>query len=231
LNLDFKTFTDIDLLLGGSPCQDLSAAKPTGKGLEGSKSILFWRYVDALREVKPKYFLFENVASMKEKDRNIITRELGVQPIKIDSALVSAQRRNRLYWTNIPKVAQPLDKGILLRHILLPNASDSLSHSEAGVRYMDRKVSGGRTHWDFKHHSDSFDDKSATVVANFYKGVPYNVLTEGATIRRFDPRECEKLQTLPIDYTKGVSNTQRYKMIGNGWTVDVIAHILRGMEI
>lgn len=113
-------FTDvkIDLLIGGSPCQDLSAAKSDGKGLAGEKSGLFFEYVRILQDVKPKYFLLENVASMKKADRDEITRIMGVEPILINSALVSAQNRKRLYWTNIPGITQPEDKEILLKDIL-----------------------------------------------------------------------------------------------------------------
>ena len=90
---------------------------------------------------------------------------------------------------------------------------------------MNRQVSGGRTHWDFKHHSDTKNAKSACLTTSLAKGVPHNVLVDGATVRKFDPIEVERLQTLPVNYTGGVSNTQRYKMIGNGWTMEVIKHI------
>lgn len=107
----------IDLLIGGSPCQDLSVAKKGRQGLEGSRSSLFWEYVRIWREVKPTWFVLENVASMPKADRDIITREMGVEPILIDAALVSAQSRKRLFWTNLP-VVQPEDRGIVLRDIL-----------------------------------------------------------------------------------------------------------------
>ena len=94
---------------------------------------------------------------------------------------------------------------------------------------MDKKVKGGRNHWDFQHHSDINNKKSSAVVANFFKGVPYNVFKEWDVTRKFHPIECERLQTVPDNYTEGVSNTQRYKMIGNGWTVEVIKHILKEM--
>lgn len=231
LLIDFNQFIGkIDLLLGGSPCQSLSCANPNGKGLNGDKSILFWKYVKALNTIRPKYFLFENVASMKTSDKNIITKELGVEPILIDSALVSAQRRKRYYWTNIPGVVQPSDKNILLKDILLAEFPATLLHSATGINYMNRKTAGGRTHWDFAYHSDRKNDKSSTLVANLHKGVPFNVLIDGDKIRKFDPIEAEKLQTMPINYTEGVSNTQRYKAIGNGWTIDVIAHILMGIK-
>lgn len=95
---------------------------------------------------------------------------------------------------------------------------------------MNRKVLGGRCHWDFKHHSDILNGKSASVVANFLRGVPYNVLVQNDIIRKFSPVECERLQTVPDGYTEGVINTQRYKMLGNGWTVDVISHIFKNLK-
>lgn len=179
----------IDLLLGGSPCQGFSFA---GKQLNffDPRSKLFFDFVKALEALKPKYFLLENV-KMKKEYEDIITQHLGVKPIEINSALVSA-----------------------------------LIHSEKALEYMDRTVKDGRTHWDFMHHSDIRNPKSSAVVANFFKGVPYNVFKDWDCIRKFHPIECERLQTLPDGYTDGLSDTQRYKCIGNGWTVDVIAHIL-----
>ena len=102
--------------------------------------------------------------------------------------------------------------------------------SEKEKKYMNKKVKGGRTHWNFKHHSDVLNDKSSAVVMNFYKGVPYNILVQNDIIRKFKPVECERLQTVKEGYTEGVSNTQRYKMLGNGWTVDVIAHIFKFLK-
>ena len=112
----------VDLLIGGSPCQDLSIAKKGRKGLDGDRSGLFWEYVRILRESQPKWFILENVASMPKADRDTITRELGVDPILLDAALVSAQSRKRLFWTNIPGVTQPEDRGIVLADILQPEA-------------------------------------------------------------------------------------------------------------
>lgn len=115
---------DIDLLIGGSPCQDLSIAKKGREGLSGSRSGLFWEYVRILKEVKPKYFILENVNSMPKEARALITETLGVEPIMINAALVSAQNRKRLFWTNIPGVTLPEDKGILLRDILEPKVEE-----------------------------------------------------------------------------------------------------------
>lgn len=117
-------YNDIDLLIGGSPCQDLSIAKRDRKGLEGERSGLFWEYVRILKEVKPKYFILENVASMPKEAKAIITEALGVEPIMINAALVSAQQRKRLFWTNIPNVTLPEDRGILLRDILESNVDE-----------------------------------------------------------------------------------------------------------
>ena len=220
----------ICLLLGGSPCQRFSFA---GKQLnfKDPRSALFFEFVRLLKEVKPKNFLLENVM-MKKEYRDIISKYLGVEPILINSSLVSAQNRKRLYWTDIKFGVTPKDKGIMLRDIILKDNLKELYHTEKGIAYMNRRVKGGRNHWAFKHYSDTKNDKSAAVVANFFKGVQYNVLVDGvAPLRKFHPVECERLQTVPDNYTEGVSNTQRYKMLGNGWTVDVIAHILGGLPI
>ena len=109
---------DTDLLIGGSPCQDLSIAKKDRKGLDGERSGLFWEYVRILNEVKPKYFILENVASMPKEAKALISETLGVEPIMIDAGLVSAQQRKRLFWTNIPNITQPENKGIYLENII-----------------------------------------------------------------------------------------------------------------
>lgn len=120
--VDLKSVPEpIDLLVGGSPCQDLSIAKKGRKGLEGDRSGLFWEYVRLLKDLKPKWFILENVASMPKADRDIITKEMGVEPILINASLVSAQCRKRLFWTNIPNVVLPVDRGILLKDILQPD--------------------------------------------------------------------------------------------------------------
>ncbi len=254
-----------DLLMGGSPCQGFSKA---GKQLnfDDPRSKLFFNFVDLLNDSNPTYFLLENVY-MKQEWQDVISKELGVQPIVINSKLVSAQNRKRLYWTNIPGVTQPEDERVMLKDIVFQDATKptvcmhnlyggfgetkhrvfidksptirtaaggghipSLLLSDKALAYMDKEVKGGRTHWDFKHHSDAANDKSATVVANFFKGVPYSVLKDEDCIRHFHPVECERLQTLPDNYTYGVSKTQRLKMIGNGWNVKTIRHILKGIR-
>ena len=113
--------TNIDLLIGGSPCQDLSIAKKNRQGLDGERSGLFWEYVRILKESKPKYFILENVNSMSKESKAKITEIMGVEPIMINASLVSAQSRKRLFWTNIPVKELPEDKGILLKDILQPD--------------------------------------------------------------------------------------------------------------
>ncbi len=222
----YHTPVKIDLVLGGSPCQSFSNVGD-GTGFDG-ESKLFWEFVRVLTQAKkanPKVkFLFENV-KMKKEWQDIITKALGVEPIIINSALVSAQHRERCYWTNIPGVTQPKDEKIFLKKILQKNFDQKYIHTEKAIAYMNRKVKGGRTHWDFAHHSDTKNKKSACVVSNFKKGVPYNVLVDGKTVRRFTPVECERLQGLPDKYTEGISDTRRYEAIGNGWNIDTIAYI------
>jgi len=208
----------IDLLIGGSPCQSFSNAGD-GSGMEG-KSKLFWEFIRVLKETKPTYFLLENVKMKKEWEK-IITDTLGVEPIAINSRLLTAQNRPRLYWTNIPNVVQPRDRGVVLRDILEDQVDEKFYLSDKAIDYMSR-LRNGKPRWEY--HTNPLDGKSACLTANMYKGVPYGVIKE--KMRRLTPIECERLQSVPDNYTEGVSNTQRFKMLGNGWTIDVIAHIL-----
>ena len=212
----------IDLLIGGSPCQSFSNAGD-GSGMEG-KSKLFWEFVRVLKETKPTYFLLENVKMKKEWEK-IITDTLGVEPIAINSRLLTAQNRPRLYWTNIPNVVQPIDRGIVLKDILEDEVEEKFYLSDKAIDYMSR-LRNGKPRWEY--HTNPLDGKSACLTANMYKGVPYGVIKE--LKRRLTPVECERLQSVPDNYTEGVSNTQRFKMLGNGWTIDVIAHILNEMR-
>lgn len=220
----------IDLLFGGSPCQSFSNAGK-GEGFEGSSGI-FWEYVRVLKEVKPKYFMLENV-KMKKEWQDIITKELGVEPIAINSSLLSGQNRPRLYWTNIPGVEQPEDKGIKLKDILEDDNLVDKQHlmTPKAMAYMDG-LRNGKQRWEY--HKNPLDGKAACIVASFYKLSGLGVLDYrnlGKPCRRLTPLECERLQTVPDNYTESVSRTQRYKMIGNGWTVDVIAHIFSYMKL
>lgn len=257
----------IDLLIGGSPCQGFSYS---GKGLNFSdpRSKLFFEYADILNHYEPKYFLLENV-KMKKEWQDVISSYLGVEPVKINSALVSAQNRERLYWTNISNIEQPNDLEIFVYDILEDNVDEKYYMSEKWHKWWEENK-------DFqlrKKYSALNPDKAITMKARQYanwngnficgamrgrylengirkdgKGKPTqrievrfdsktNCLTtvqkdnllineSENRIRRFTPIECERLQTLPDNYTAGVNDSQRYKMLGNGWTVNIISHIL-----
>ena len=203
----------IDLLIGGSPCQGFSFA---GKGLnfDDPRSKLFFEYVRILKECKPKYFLLENVRMSKTSEQ-IITDILGVEPIAINSNLVSGQNRYRLYWTNIP-FDVPKDKKVMLQDIL-----------ENGVVDRDKSHCLDANYWKGGNLKSYFEKNRRQLVFNTY---PHDIKDKGLTWRKLTPVECERLQTVPDNYTDCVSNTQRYKMLGNGFTVDIIAHILKGIN-
>jgi len=324
-----KDLPKIDLIICGSPCQGFSFA---GKQLNFNdpRSALFFQFVRLLRECKPKYFLLENVR-MKKEYQEIISEHLGVEPVMINSALVSAQNRVRLYWTNIASIEQPKDKGIVLKNILEDVVNDEYN---AGQHLLDGYKGGDQLNPNYKSQANTIHrDKTATLCAGTHgysngyverpcelkefnqdstchhaatatdikgnelikrvyaktgKSPTLNACTGGnrepkvlcgrivgrkinpntgkrddynpdlkaeqrleprldkksgtlttvqkdnvvithPTYRKLTPLECERLQTVPDKYTAGVSNTQRYKLLGNGFTVDVIKHILQEM--
>lgn len=271
-----ENLPSIDLLLAGSPCQGFSFA---GKQLafDDPRSALFFEFIRLLKECKPKYFLLENVR-MKKESLDVITDLVGVEPILINSALVSAQNRLRYYWTNLPVAGQPEDKGLVLKDILDPSVTSFLSEDTAlrprtqrNVRETTDKaktltatghsaqsngvtvVKGGSLKpfsndglcyengllrvgdADIKGHDilkRVYDrrGKSPTLTANSGGNQEVKMAEDSERWRVLTPLECERLQTVPDNYTEGVSNTQRYKMLGNGWTVDVICHILKGVD-
>jgi len=294
-----------DIIIGGSPCQGFSFA---GKQLnfEDERSKLFFTFVDILKHYKPKYFLLENVI-MKKEYNDVISGILGeiypecvsqgelfrtgrLEPIQINSALVSAQNRNRLYWTNIKEIKQPVDKGILLKDIIESDRVDreksfciDANYAKGGneKRYTQRHsrqlvITGGairgrnpenpsdrktgspteqRLEINETGKSNALTSISKDSLVIFNNPPHNNKFKQTATIhyntkksntllayagdktrgigihndslqwRKLTPIECERLQTVPDNYTNHVSNSQRYKMLGNGWTVDVIAHI------
>ena len=222
---DFKQFNGIDLLIGGSPCQGFSFA---GKQLnfDDPRSKLFFEFVRAKNESNPKYFLLENVC-MKKEYENVISEKLGVEPIMINSQLVSAQNRKRLYWTNIPDIEQPEDKGITFGDIRERDvAEQSMYYSPKALDWIKRHSE--RTGKILKIFSD--DDKVQMLEASMHKKYSaqrFFGIEDTYGLRYITPLECERCQTLPDGYTNSVSNTQRYMQLGNGWTVDVIAHILK----
>jgi site-specific DNA-cytosine methylase len=222
----------IDLLIGGSPCQGFSSA---GKGLnfEDPRSALFFEYVRLLDECKPIYFLLENV-NMRQEWQDVISSFLGVAPVFINSRLVSAQDRKRLYWTNIPDILQPEDKGILFEHIRETESGYSAAMrgrriNERGVRDDYNKSIPIRQYiecrMDGKTNCLTTVGKDIVVSEEFkprsyYKETGYRYLTR---------REMERLQTVPDGYTDTVSVSQANRMLGNGWTVDMISHLFNSI--
>jgi DNA (cytosine-5)-methyltransferase 1 len=297
VNVDGYSLPKIDILIGGSPCQSFSFAgkrkgmstkdeqeiltldhylelKAEGFEFEG-QSYLFWEYIRLLNEVKPKYFLLENVM-MGERWEKVLSKAIGVRPIMINSALISAQNRQRLYWTNIglePQglfgdlesiIKQPKDKGILLKDVLEEDVPDkyflsdkikngfekhAIRHEDKGTGFAwnptngdkkgaclranaalaatdnmilidNQEILGGDFRYDEGYRWRE-GGKSGTICTNADSFAKIN-----SSIRRLTPVECERLQTVKDNYTAHVSDSQRYKMLGNGWTVDVIVHIL-----
>jgi DNA-cytosine methyltransferase len=189
----------IDLIIGGSPCQGFSFA---GQRLnfDDPRSKLFFEFARLVKECKPKYFLLENVR-MKQASQDVITEILGVEPVAINSDLFTQQNRERLYWTNIKINA-------------LPERPDW-----KGQYYQ----------WRRTHFRENKSGVSPCLTANMGTG-GHNVPLKSKNLSdKLTPNDCERLQTVPGNYTDGVSNSQRYKMLGNGWTVDVIAHIFKGL--
>jgi DNA-cytosine methyltransferase len=221
---------DVDLLIGGSPCQDLSISKSkTRKGLDGVRSALFYEYVRILNEVKPKYFILENVASMSDESRDIISKELGVQPIELNAKDFSAQNRARYFWTNIP-VKQPTElSSLVIEDILESEVDEKYYYNDFPVEIKDvtKNVIGtiGVAGHDILKRIYNRNSKSATVTTCAGGNTQHKIF-DGLRVRKLTPVEYERLQGLPTDYTKGVSDSQRYKCCGNAFNVDVVAHIL-----
>ena len=340
-NLDPKDYQDVDLMLAGSPCQGFSFA---GKQLafDDPRSALFFEFIRLLKEIKPKYFLLENVR-MKKEFLQVISEQVsecypevlfGIEPIFINSSLLSAQSRQRYYWTNIPGIQEPEDKGIVLRDILEDNYDSDrdksycidANYSKTGAKphhYKDKyrrqlvskpqqigiatdinghdilkrvyspdgksptvntcqggnrepkvavqsyrevrtdeakemrkmvRLKTGKDHTPFrsKKLEPRKDGKVGTVTPSLNKDHEISIIRQKSKTvrsggrgsydrhewdsvdelhwRKLTPKECERLQTVPDDYTNHVSNTQRYKMLGNGWTVAVIKHIFENMD-
>jgi DNA (cytosine-5)-methyltransferase 3A len=333
--LDSKDFADVDLIIGGSPCVGFSVAGK-GEGFQDPRSALFFEFVRLVKAIQPKYFLLENVR-MKKEWLAIISEQLGVEGICINSALVSAQNRVRYYWTNIPNITQPTDQGILLKDILEIDAEEPMysniyggfgekkprTHFSKSVTIRANSGGGAIPSVSIKpvkdternrRHYRKRNQKALCMTASMHKGagnngmtlVPYkpvhnkinqakvdnmqpgdiaatqinnsknfgnavNVDGKAFTLRasnpngvvmskirdksktvrtggrlsydrhewdsvdelhyrKLTPLECMRLQTVPDDYKMPVSNTQKYKLLGNGFTVAVIQHIFSHME-
>lgn len=252
-DVDLTRLKDVDLLLGGSPCTNWSIAKKNREtNTNGIGWELFKKYSDAVTFLKPKWFIYENNYSIHKDIKNAITDELQVDPIMIDSSLLSAQRRKRMYWTNIPGVTQPENKKIYLKDILEEGVCDRdksycidanyykgthlkhyLKKSVRQIVYKDTTDRLGFVGKNKEHQSNrvySTNGKSVSIKANGGgQGAKTGLYYTKEGIRKLTPIECERLQTVPDRHTSLVSNTQRYKMLGNGWTIDVIVYILKNI--
>jgi len=212
---------EIDMIIGGAPCQSWSVAGKQ-QGLNDTRGNLLLTFVDVIKHYKPKYFLLENVKMSKEH-LAIFNELMGVTPILIDSALVSGQRRQRYYWTNIPNVTQPENKGIMFKDIVEVDVDAKYTlHEGAKVKiqkYIRNYTACG---------------KSPTLTTELSHSTGFNVtpklVVELGVDRRITPVECERLQTFPDNYTNVISDSQRYKCLANSWTVDVITHIFGGLK-
>lgn len=242
---DFSQYLGCDLIMAGSPCQGFSSS---GRGLnfDDPRSCLFFEFVRALKEAKPKYFLLENV-NMRKEWRDIITEHVGVQPILINSARLSAQNRQRLYWTNIPGVELPPDRGAVLQDIL-ETTDDSFPAAIRGRRLNKASIVGRRLNE--QGHRQDYDktvpitqclevratntDKSNclttvdkdNVLTPLPPGRYPDAFKNNLPFRYYSTVEYERLQTLPDGYTRGVPESAARKALGNCWTVDVVAWIL-----
>jgi len=221
----------IDLLFGGSPCQGFSFA---GKKLnfEDPRSKLFFEFVRLIKECEPKYFLLENV-KMKKEHEKVITEHLGVEPILINSSLLTAHNRPRLYWTNIPNVAQPNDKGILLKDIIDLQVDNYEYIPEE--KTVNRQYKKNYLQYDINGRGHGSQDQRAYYLDNKHGCLDTGasgkakILEQDGRVRKVTRNEAERLQGVPDNYTNIVSRPQALKMLGNGWTVDVITHIFKGM--
>ena len=228
--LDVTTLPKIDLLIGGSPCQSFSKTISSNTGFDG-KSGLFWEYVRILNEAKPKYFLLENV-EMKKEWEDIITNELNVEPILINSELFSAQSRKRLYWTNIPidEITNKCD--LVLKDILEKNVIEKYFYNESYIFHGDENVVCATINLnghDILKRVNSKFHKCQTLTA-VVGGNQQKKVIDNNRVRKLTPIEYERLQTVPDNYTNVVSDTHRYNLLGDGWTVDVIAYIFNNLK-
>lgn len=231
IDADFSPYKGFDLLIGGSPCQNLSSMG-NGKGLWGDESILFFEYVRALKEINPKYFLLENNASMSAKSQETITRIMGVEPIFINSLDFSAQSRKRLYWTNIP-VKEWTPKHITLRDVAEPTCDKAeFVITDKVKKYSSSEYDGRKIQKNVLGKIRTLDETSKCLgcYCGDYGNNTGLIIQQDGEYYSITPLEAERLQNLPDNYTEGIPLKKRYHTVGNGWTVDVIAHIFKGLK-
>ncbi|HBY20332.1 MAG TPA: hypothetical protein DEG71_04880 [Clostridiales bacterium] len=220
-NIDFNLYKNIFILMGGSPCQDLSRLKvgEDRKGLQGEKSSLFFKYIEALHTIKPKYFLLENVIMDKDNE-DIISDLLGVKPIRINSNLVSFQNRDRLYWTNIPNVTIPKDKNISFQDF-------KDTDYEYCKKFKVNKTPSRIKMYEKQCPNVTYRDKINCLTCKQDRRNNSGLIDFEDFCRYLTTRELELAQTIPIGYTSMLTKTQSENVLGDCWTVDVITHILK----
>jgi site-specific DNA-cytosine methylase len=232
----------IHMILAGSPCQDLSRSNTKGGGLDGTKSGLFFEFLRILKEVNPDYFLLENVVPRNKNDKNIIDKALGVKGVSINSRLVSAQDRERIYWTNINVLYQPVDKNIMFKDIAydgehkpidkkyLPRIRKTMRQTKGRIGYIQFDFNGNKNNsmQDRLYHKDGKMGTLSTTCGS----TKIIEDMEKEEFRRLHIIEAERLQNVKGGYTdvEGISMSDRFGMLGNGWTVDVITHIFSFMN-
>lgn len=220
----------IDLLIGGSPCQDFSVLKANGKGLEGDKSKLFYEYLRLLKEIKPKYFLLENVKMKKESEKQL-NEYLGVEGLHINSSLVSYQNRPRIYWSNIPNITIPKDRNIDFQDYIGKFGEDLEQYKVKRTPSRERMWNNGQGRNSFGTCDNKTNATKINCLTRKQDRSPNSGLIQYKDFCRYlTRRELEQGQTVPLGYTDCVSYNQAQDLLGDGWTVDVIAHILSYMD-
>ena len=221
----------IDLLIGGSPCQDFSILKANGKGLKGEKSKLFYEYLRLLKEVNPTYFLLENVKMKKESEQQL-NKYLGTNGIHINSNLVSYQNRPRIYWTNIPNVSLPTDKHINFQDYIGKFGEDLEQYKVKRTPSREKMWNNGQGRNNFLGGCDNktYADKVNCLTRKQDRSPNSGLIEYEDFCRYLTRRELEQAQTVPLGYTDCVSYNQAQDLLGDAWTVDVIAHILSYMD-
>tara|TARA_R110001632_G_scaffold229331_1_gene365358 strand:- start:48 stop:944 length:897 start_codon:yes stop_codon:yes gene_type:complete len=230
-NINLKQLPKIDLLIGGSPCQDFSILKTQGKGLDGDKSKLFYEYLRILKELKPKYFLLENVRMKKESEQEL-NEYLGVKGIHINSELVSYQKRPRIYWTNIPNVNVPEDRNINFQNFKETNYDICKQYELTKVpSHIKMWNNGMGRNSDQKICANITSQKKVYCLTRKQDRSPNSGLIEFDDWCRFLTRqELEQAQTIPVGYTNIASINQAQDLLGDGWTIEVISHILQNIK-
>jgi len=225
-----KDLPKIDLLIGGSPCQDFSSANKIKTGLNGVKSKLFFEYLRLLKELKPKYFLLENV-SMDDYSYSNISHLVGTYPVDINSSLVSAQQRQRSYWTNIGPYYLDL---FGMRHCAIPQPKNKKIYLQS---ILENGFADGKKSRCLKTSDGSAIENVESVINRYNKTGMMNIIFNSPDlnykkgIRFLTKKEIELLQTVPLGYTDCVTRNQTLDLCGDGWTIDIIVHIFNYMDL